>query len=330
MATIAGYRRFCNKIYQATKFALGRLGSDFIPRSKIVKGGKESLPERWILHKFSTSAKKINEHLEKREFSLSTQVAYKYFYEFLCDTYIENSKAIFDEGTEEEKESAKQTLYTALEGGLTMLHPYLPFLTEELFQRLPRREGDKTPSIVVAAYPEFQADFVDESADHEYELLVGCSKGLRSLTSEYAIKDSGATYIHPLDATTHTILSSPTSLPSLRSLTGKTVSSITILSPSDAAPTGCAVYTVGSAATVFLDVKGRIEVEKEISKAQERLKRANETVEKQRKIMGAEGWEGKASDAVKEAEREKLRAAEVEGRNWEGTLEQFERMRLEG
>jgi len=166
VAVIHGYRRFCNKIYQATKYVLGRLG-DFTPRSKISKSGKESLPEQWILHKLSTSAKKINEHLEKREFSLSTQVAYKYFYEFLCDTYIENSKAIFDEGSAEEKESAKQTLYTAIEGGLLMIHPFMPFLTEELFQRLPRREGDKTPSITVASYPEYVQEFDDEAAEAE-------------------------------------------------------------------------------------------------------------------------------------------------------------------
>lgn len=327
--TIHGYRRFANKVYQATKYVLGRLG-DFTPRSNISKGGKESLPERWILHKLSTSTKKINEHLDKREFSLSTQVAYKYFYEFLCDTYIENSKAIFDEGSEEEKESAKQTLYTAIEGGLTMLHPFMPFVTEELWQRLPRRQGDKTPSITVAAFPEFVPEFEDEAADREYELLVGCSKGLRSLTSEYAIKQSGKTFIQSLDASTHDVLSASTSLPSLRSLTGKTVSTIEIIAPNAAAPTGCAVYTVGSTATVFLDVKGRIEIDKEISKAQERLKKANETVDKQKKIMGVDNWEEKASDVVKEAEREKLKAAEVDGANWQKTLEQFEKLKLEG
>ena len=110
---IHGYRRFCNKIYQATKYALGRLG-DFTPRSTVTKSGKESLPERWILHKLSMASKLINERLEAREFSNSTQVAYKYFYESLCDTYIENSKAIFDDGTEEEKQSAKQTLVSSL------------------------------------------------------------------------------------------------------------------------------------------------------------------------------------------------------------------------
>lgn len=91
VAVIHGYRRFCNKIYQATKYVLGRLG-DFTPRAQVAKSGKESLPERWILHKLTTSAKKINKHLDQREFSLSTQVAYKYFYE-VCMTAVQYGKA---------------------------------------------------------------------------------------------------------------------------------------------------------------------------------------------------------------------------------------------
>ncbi|PSN69580.1 valyl-tRNA synthetase-like protein [Corynespora cassiicola Philippines] len=327
VSVIHGYRRFCNKIYQATKYVLGRLG-EFTPRATVTKSGKESLPERWILHKLTTSAKKINDHLENREFSLSTQVAYKYFYEFLCDTYIENSKAIFDEGTEEEKESAKQTLYTAIEGGLTMIHPFMPFLTEELWQRLPRRQGDNTPSITIASFPQHTPEFEDAAAEAEYELLVGCSKGLRSLTSEYAIKESGETFIQSLDDSTHNVLSTPTSLPSIRSLAGKSVSSISILSPSDPVPTGCAVYTVGASATVYLDVKGRIDIDKEITKAKDRLKKATESVEKLKKIMDPE-WEEKVSDSVKETEKEKLKAAEIEGRNWEASIQQFERLKIE-
>ncbi|KAF2850797.1 valyl-tRNA synthetase-like protein [Plenodomus tracheiphilus IPT5] len=324
---IHGYRRFCNKIYQATKYVLGRFG-DLTPRAKIEKSGKESLPERWILHKLTTSAKKINEHLEAREFSLATQIAYKYFYESLCDTYIENSKAIFDEGSEAEKESAKQTLYTAIEGGLTMIHPFMPFLTEELWQRLPRRDGDKTPSITVASFPQYREDFKDEAADAEYELLVDSAKGLRSLTAEYSIKEGATTFIQALDETTHSTLSSPTSLPSIRSLAGKTVADIRILSPSDAAPTGCAVHTIGSTATAYLDVKGRIEIEKEITKAQDRLTKANDTIIRQKKIMDKE-WEEKVSDAVKEVEREKLKAAELEAKNWEASIEQFQSLKLE-
>jgi valyl-tRNA synthetase len=275
----------------------------------------------------NAAAQRINAHLEAREFSLATQVAYKYFYESLCDTYVENSKAIFDDGSAEQKESAKQTLYTAIEGGLTMIHPFMPFLTEELWQRLPRREGDTTPSITVASFPQYSEEFNDESANAEYELLVDSAKGLRSLTAEYAIKEGAATYVQALNNDTNEVLSSPTSLPSLRSLAGKTVANITILSPNDAAPTGCAVYTVGSSATAYLDVKGRIEIDKEITKAQDRLVKANETITRQKKIMDDE-WEQKVSDAVKEQEREKLKTAELEAKNWEASIEQFEKMKL--
>jgi valyl-tRNA synthetase len=280
------------------------------------------------LHKLSISAKQINEHLERREFSNSTQVAYKFFYDCLCDIYIENSKAIFDEGSPEEKESAKQTLYTAIEGGLLMLHPYMPFLTEELWQRLPRREGDKTPSITVASYPQYSQELEDPAANDEYELLVDCSKGLRSLIAEYGIKESATTFIQPLDSEAHNILQYPTSRPSIISLAGKAISDTTVLSASDPAPTGCAVYTVGASATVFLDIKGRVDVDKEIVKAKDRLKKANETAAKQKKIMDKE-WEEKVSEAVKEVEREKLKAAEIEARNWEASIQQFERLKLE-
>jgi valyl-tRNA synthetase len=88
------------------------------------------------------------------------------------------------------------------------------------------------------------------------------------------------------------------------------------------------VYTVGASATVYLDVKGRVDIDKEIAKAKDRLKRANEVAEKQRKIMDGE-WEEKVSSAVKEMEREKLRAAEVEARNWEASIGQFERLKIE-
>jgi valyl-tRNA synthetase len=280
------------------------------------------------LHKLSIAAKQINDHLERREFSNSTQVAYKFFYDCLCDIYIENSKAIFEHGSPEEQESAKQTLYTAIEGGLLMLHPYMPFLTEELWQRLPRREGDKTPSITVATYPQYSKELEDQAANDEYELLVDCSKGLRSLTSEYGIKEAATTYIQPLDSETHNILQYPTSKPSIVSLGGKAVTDTTILSPSDPVPTGCAVYTVGASATVYLDIKGRVDIDKEIVKAKDRLKKANETAAKQKKIMDEE-WEQKVSEAVKETEREKLKAAEIEARNYAASIEQFERLKLE-
>jgi valyl-tRNA synthetase len=209
-----------------------------------------------------------------------------------------------------------------------MIHPFMPFLTEELWQRLPRREGDKTPSITIASFPQYLQEFDDEAAETEYKLLVDSAKGLRSLTAEYAIKEGATTYIQSLDESAHNTLSSSAFLPSIKSLAGKTVSNISILSPSDPAPTGCAVYTVGSSATAYLDVKSRIEIDKEITKAQKRLTKANGTITRQKKIMDNE-WEAKVSDVVKEQERSKLKDAETEARNWQASIEQFERLKLE-
>lgn len=90
--TMHSYRRFCNKIYQATKYVLGKLGDDFVPRESAAITAEESLPEKWILIKMSNAVKEINQALEEREFAKSTQVAYRYLYDELFDIYIENSK----------------------------------------------------------------------------------------------------------------------------------------------------------------------------------------------------------------------------------------------
>ncbi|KAK8168585.1 valyl-tRNA synthetase-like protein [Phyllosticta citrichinensis] len=182
------YRRFCNKVYQATKFVLGGIDADFVPREKADKTGKETLAERWILHKLSIASRDINKALEDREFAKSTQIAWHFFHDDLCDVFIESSKPLIYGDNAEARRSAIDTLYTALEGGLTMLHPYMPFLTEELWQRLNRRPGDKTPSIMRAAYPEYRPDFEDAAAEASYDIILDAAAGARSLISKHNVK----------------------------------------------------------------------------------------------------------------------------------------------
>lgn len=208
---MAGYRRFCNKIYQATKYVLGKIPSDYSPPAKLSNTGTKTLPERWIIHRLNCSAQEIHRALEDREFSRASQIVYHYLYTDLCDVFIvsittldpfptqlliailaqENSKSMLHGGTVEARKSTIDTLYAALEGGLTMIHPFMPFLSEELWQRLPRRRGDSTPSIVIARYPGYRKDLEDPQAASQYELLIACSKGIRSLMAEYAIKQDG-------------------------------------------------------------------------------------------------------------------------------------------
>jgi len=174
--------------------------------------GKETLVERWILHRFNEAAAAANEALEAREFHLATGAIYKYWIYQLCDVYIvlppppaaysltlilrvkENSKPLMRDGTPEQKKSAQDTLYTALEGGLKLLHPFMPFVTEELWQRLPRRSGDKTPSIMLASYPVYEAEYDNAEDAAEYEKIIAVVKTARSLLENYEIKTDARGY----------------------------------------------------------------------------------------------------------------------------------------
>ncbi|KAI4105861.1 MAG: hypothetical protein L6R37_002507 [Teloschistes peruensis] len=328
-----GYRRFCNKIYQATKYVLGKLPPSYTPPSSPSRTGNESLADRWILHKLNIACADINDALTKRDFSVATSISYQYWYAQLCDTYIENSKTLIQTGTRQEQESATNTLYTALEAGLKLIHPFMPFLTEELWQRLPRRPGDSTPSITIASYPQSSEDFADPAADEAYDLILDVSKSIRSLTAEYNIRDNTQLYVQGQSQTALDTLKSE--IQSLRSLSGKAVaaadsgSTIEILSASDPQPSGCIAQSVSSIATVLMHVKEKIDLEAEIDKAKKRLQAANASVKKQRGIL--EGMEGKehVKDAAKEEEKRKLEDGKAEMGILRGVVERFEALRLE-
>ncbi|WPH02442.1 Hypothetical protein R9X50_00530600 [Acrodontium crateriforme] len=319
------YRNFCNKIYQATKYVLGNLPADFTPQAKGGKTGKESLPERWILHKFTHAAKKANETLANREFSQSTQAIYNYWLYELCDVYIENSKTIIRDGTPEEKQSAIDTLYTALEGALTMIHPFMPFLTEELWQRLPRRPDDKTKSIVIAAYPEYDAALDDPESERAYELLLGCSKGIRSLMMEYAIKEDGKAYVQPLDEEAAKTASAESI--AIKTLSGRNLGHLTILKTGEAPPAGCAVYPVSSDAAVFVELKGTVDPAAEIKKIQPKMAKAAEAVKAQHTLIGT--LSDKVSDEVRQKEEANLKNLQSEQRAYEDSLARFEQLKLQ-
>lgn len=323
-----GYRRFCNKIYQATKFVLGKLDKDFTPKKQPSRTGKESLAELWILHKFTTAASEINTALAAREFASSTKIAYEYWYNHLCDVYIENSKSIIQDGTPTEQESAKQTLYTALEGGLTMIHPFMPFISEELWQRLPRRPEDSTLSICLAAYPQYHESLHDPEAEKAYELILALSKAIRSLAAQYAILESATIYIQPSNPTATKTCEAQ--LPSIKSLGGKAMitGTITIIGQADQKPSGCVAQSIGASAAVYLLVKGRIDIDAEIEKTKTRLAKAREAVEKQRKMVEGQNF-GKMAGEAQETERRKLGDKRAEEDLLEASVGQFERLKLE-
>ncbi|KIW23474.1 valine-tRNA ligase [Cladophialophora immunda] len=327
---IEAKRRFCNKIYQATNFALGRLGGDFVPDASPTDNKPKSLAEKWILHRLNTAAQEVNNAIEGREFSVAAGTLYQYWFTQLCDTFIENSKYILTpEAPEDERKSAQQTLYTALEGGLLLMHPLMPFLTEHLWQKLPRRKGDTTESIMIAKYPEFNEKLDAPQEAQKYEFIMDIASGIRSLLSQYAFKEPGDLIIQTYsDSAFKTVSEEQTSI---KSLGGKYAGKIEVLPPATNSlpPAGCALQSINADAAVYLKIAGRIDVAEELKKRQKSIEDAQARAEKSKKIMSGAGWE-KASKDTKRKEEEKLQDAESEVKRLEEAIKDLERLKLEG
>lgn len=152
ISRVQGYRFFCNKLWNATKFALLYFESGEKYRTVETLTGAESKVDLWILSRLSNTIDVFNKSFAAYEFAQSTQVAYSFWLYDLCDIYLECLKPIFASDDIARKATARNILYTCLDLGLRLLSPFMPFITEELFQRLPRSNTD-IASICVAPFP---------------------------------------------------------------------------------------------------------------------------------------------------------------------------------
>ncbi len=146
---MAGYRAFGNKIWNATRFALSKVGEARIPEA--IDFDRLALPERWILSRLSQTAEAVSLHLEEFRFDLACSDLYQFFWSDFCDWYIEMAKPGCDPGSE--RLLVKEVLLLTLDRSLRLLHPAMPFLTEELWQRLPGHDAIHPQTICLAAYP---------------------------------------------------------------------------------------------------------------------------------------------------------------------------------
>ncbi|AJR77190.1 Vas1p [Saccharomyces cerevisiae YJM195] len=321
---VEGYRKFCNKIYQATKFALMRLSDDYQPPATEGLSGNESLVEKWILHKLTETSKIVNEALDKRDFLTSTSSIYEFWY-LICDVYIENSKYLIQEGSAIEKKSAKDTLYILLDNALKLIHPFMPFISEEMWQRLPKRSTEKAASIVKASYPVYVSEYDDVKSANAYDLVLNITKEARSLLSEYNILKNGKVFVESNhEEYFKTAEDQKDSIVSLI----KAIDEVTVVRDASEIPEGCVLQSVNPEVNVHLLVKGHVDIDAEIAKVQKKLEKAKKSKNGIEQTINSKDYETKANAQAKEANKSKLdnTVAEIEG--LEATIENLKRLKL--
>lgn len=240
----------------------------------------------------------------------------------LADKSQEQCKYLLTHQKGEAHDSVQQTLYTVLDGGLKLLHPFMPFLTEELWQRLPRRQADETLSIMLSRYPTFDKTLVDEAAATDYDLLIEVCAAVRSLVATYSVTSGAVVSCLFYDKSGLQIARDY--LESVKILTGKEVESIEILvGPS--VPEGCVMQDTGRA-TVFLHVLGHVNVHKELERTRSRLAVIQQYVARSQKAVDGLQSSDKAADKALAAEQAKLAEHENELQRMTEVFQQFKRL----
>jgi len=186
---VVALRNFCNKLWNAVKFSLMNLGPDYKPLGEIRLLGNESPEEQWILSKLAGTISTVHDAWVQYDFTKITDALYGFWYDQLCSVFFEVSKPLFAEKNDEQRlQSLKNTLYNCVEIGLRLLHPFMPFVTEELWQRIPRRDSDPE-SIMIAKYPtvDLVQDWLNPQVEQEFELVQQITYRLRSIRASYSI-----------------------------------------------------------------------------------------------------------------------------------------------
>ncbi len=176
--SVEASRNFANKIWNASRYVLMNL-EEFQPSGL---PSTYSRHDRWIMDRYNNVVRKTTELLDQYELGEAARTVYDYLWSDFCDWYIELSKKPLQNGEDGEKEKVKAILSYALKGTLKLLHPFMPFISEELWQHLPREKGEE--AIVRASWPEPIPRFEDEEARKEMSLVMNVIRAIRNLRSE--------------------------------------------------------------------------------------------------------------------------------------------------
>jgi valyl-tRNA synthetase len=197
-----GYRNFCNKLWNATRFVLMNVeGHDLAldhQQGGPACGGSAplefSFADRWIVSQLQRVEKEVEQHFTDYRFDLIAQAVYKFIWDEFCDWYLEIAKVEIQTGNDAQQRGARRTLVRTLEAVLRLAHPLIPFITEELWQTVAPIAGRKThDSIMLAAYPRAEDYKIDAASEAKLERLKALAYACRNLRGEMGISPAQRT-----------------------------------------------------------------------------------------------------------------------------------------
>ena len=293
---IEAARNFANKLWNASRFVRMNLTIDEIVLPEADNLASE---DKWILNEFNKLTASVTESLDKYEVGIALSEIYDFTWDVFCDWYIELCKARLNDKESEGNVVAQNVLAFVLTGILKLLHPFMPFITEEIYQSLPHTDE----SIMISKYPAFDEAFVFESDAEKMNRVITAIKAIRARRNEMNVPPSRKAKVYIATRYTDSFNDS-TAIFFSRLASASEVeigeSFDDVLSADDA------VRIVTDSATVFLPIADIVDTEKERARLEAEQKKLIGEIERIEKKLSNEGFVAKAPAAVVDGEKAKL------------------------
>lgn len=299
---VEGYRNFCNKIWNATRFVLMNVEGQTVAQE--ARPELWELPEQWIMSRLQKAEQAVHQAFATYRLDLAAQTIYDFIWNEYCDWYVELTKPVLNDAevSEGRKAEVRRVLLAVMEASLRLAHPLMPYLTEEIWQTLAPMIGKGGDTIMTAKYPVPEAAKMNEQAEADMQWLQGLIGAVRNIRGEMGlgnarllpvllqnISDSERTQIERIQ-------------PLFKALAK--VESITFLAQGEEPPLSSS--SVVGHASVFVPMKGLIDPKAELGRLQKDLDKVQKQHDQIANKLANEGFVAKAPAAVVEGEKVKL------------------------
>ncbi len=304
LGRMEGFRNFCNKLWNASRYVL--MNTDgFAPD---LETPAFSLADRWIHSRLQTAITETSRSIEQYRFDHAAQTLYDFVWNEYCDWYLELSKPVLwnDDASASEKHGTLLTLLDVLETVLRLLHPMMPFITEEIWQSVAPRLGRQGDTIMLAAWPTSDTEQSDTTAEDEIEWLKTVISAVRTIRSEANIAPSETLEVLLGNATSRDETNLEKHLPSLQKLAK--VGSAKVLTETDEAPP--VLSALAGTLEVMVPMAGVIDIKNELSRLDKELERMTADQARTSAKLANKNFVDRAPEAV--VAKEKIKLEELE------------------
>ncbi len=300
MKRLEGYRNFCNKLWNASRFVLMNTEDQDCG----LQGGELtfSLADRWIKSEFNRTVKAYREALDTYRFDIAASLLYDFTWNQFCDWYLELTKPVMNNGTENELRGTRHTLVVTLEGLLRLAHPIIPFITETIWQRVKLLLNIHDDTIMLQQFPQWVATDEDSEAQADIDWIKQAIIAVRNIRAEMNLPMSKPLSLLLRNATDEVLKRVNANQNFLQRLAR--LEAITILPADDQGPISVTKWVDG--AELLIPMAGLIDKTAELERLEKEHVKISAEIEKIDQKLCNEGFVARAPAAVVEKERERL------------------------